>query len=77
MMTSRNHQHEVRPMSAKSQAQSRNALQLVAPRALTAAIKTAAAREMCTVSEYSRRALILKLRADGIDPAAPVSNATA
>ena len=57
-------------MNAKRSAPSRNSLQILAPSSLTAAIKAAAAREMTTASEYSRRALIERLRADGIDPAA-------
>jgi hypothetical protein len=41
----------------------RNALQVLAPLNLTAAVKEAAARELTTASEYTRRALIEKLRA--------------
>jgi hypothetical protein len=55
----------------------RNAIQLLAPPTLTAALKEAAAREMTTTSEYTRRALIEKLRADGIDLARPASPAAA
>jgi hypothetical protein len=50
----------------------RNNLQFLAPKPLTDAIKAAAARDLTTASEYSRRAVIERLRADGFDPAAPV-----
>ena len=43
-------------------------LHVLAPRSLTAAVKAAAARELTTNSEYVRRAVIERLRADGIDP---------
>jgi hypothetical protein len=56
-------------MNAKRAAQSRNSLQILAPPSLTQAIKKAAEREMTTASEYSRRALIARLRAGGFDPA--------
>jgi hypothetical protein len=46
----------------------RKMLQLCAPPALTAAVKVAADREMMTVSEYVRRALIDHLRSNGVDP---------
>lgn len=58
-----------------AQDSSRKLLQLQAPPALTAAIKLAADREMTTISEYVRRALIDRLRAGGIDPAAAKSAA--
>jgi hypothetical protein len=48
---------------------SRKMLQLQAPPALAAAVKFAADREMTTISEFVRRALIDRLRSDGIDPA--------
>jgi len=51
-------------MSAK-----RNTIHLVAPCSLTAALKEAAARELTTPSEYTRRALVERLRSDGVDPA--------
>jgi hypothetical protein len=51
-------------MSAK-----RNTIHLVAPRSLTTALKEAAARELTTPSEYTRRALVERLRHDGVDPA--------
>jgi hypothetical protein len=44
-------------------------LHVLAPRSLTDAVKEAAARELTTNSEYIRRAVIARLRADGIDPA--------
>jgi hypothetical protein len=59
-------------MSAKG-VRARNSLQLLVPESLTAAIKAAAARELTTASEYSRRAVIERLRADGFDPAASVT----
>jgi hypothetical protein len=37
---------------------------------LSAALRLAANRDLQTVSEYVRRAVIERLRADGIDPAA-------
>ena len=40
-----------------------------APVALRNAMERAAEREMTTQSEWMRRAIIQKLRADGIDPA--------
>jgi hypothetical protein len=43
----------------------RYALQVRVPETLTAAIKTAAERELMTMSEYVRRVLIERLRADG------------
>jgi hypothetical protein len=46
----------------------RPVLQLYAPPALTAAVKRAAERELTTMSEYVRRTLIARLRAEGIDP---------
>jgi hypothetical protein len=51
-------------------------LHVLAPRSLTDAIKEAAARDLTTSSEYVRRALLDRLRSDGIVPAArPQSNA--
>ena len=44
-------------------------LHVLAPSSLTAAVKEAAARELTTNSEYVRRAVIERLRADGFDPA--------
>jgi hypothetical protein len=46
-------------------------LHVLAPSSLTAAVKEAAARELTTNSEYVRRAVIERLRADGFDPAQP------
>jgi hypothetical protein len=45
-------------------------LHVLAPRSLTDAVKEAAARELTSNSEYVRRAVIARLRADGIDPRA-------
>jgi hypothetical protein len=53
----------------------RKMLQLCAPPALTSAVKAAADREMTTISEYVRRALIDRLRSDGIDPRAAMDAA--
>lgn len=39
------------------------------PKVLPRAIETAAARNLMTPSEYVRRSVIDRLRADGIDPA--------
>ncbi len=50
-------------------AEKRNSFQIVAPWSLTAAVKVAAEREMTSVSDYVRRALLRQLRNDGIDPA--------
>jgi hypothetical protein len=55
-------------MNVERQAHPRNSLQVRAPWSLTAAVREAAEREMTTSSEYTRRALIEKLRSDGIDP---------
>jgi hypothetical protein len=38
------------------------------PASLPAAIETAAARHLMTASEYVRRSIIDRLKADGIDP---------
>jgi hypothetical protein len=56
-------------MSA-TQVHSRNSIQVLAPWSLRAALKEASARELTSISEYTRRALIAKLRADGLDPTA-------
>jgi hypothetical protein len=53
-------------------------LHVLAPQSLTAAVKTAAARQLTSNSEYVRRAVIERLRADGIDPArAPLPQSSA
>jgi hypothetical protein len=46
-----------------------SSLHVLAPASLTAAVKAAAERELTSNSEYVRRAVIERLRADGIDPA--------
>jgi hypothetical protein len=46
----------------------RYAIQVRAPTSLADAVKTAADRELMTVSEYIRRTLIDRLRHEGIDP---------
>jgi hypothetical protein len=55
-------------MPAERHVHSRNSIQVLAPWSLRAAIKEASARELTSVSEYTRRALIEKLRAAGLDP---------
>jgi hypothetical protein len=45
-----------------------NLLQVRAPEVLSTAVKIAAARNLMTSSEYVRRSLIDRLRADGVDP---------
>jgi hypothetical protein len=45
-------------------------IQVCVPTSLDEAVKLAANREMSTISEYVRRVLIARLRADGIDPTA-------
>jgi hypothetical protein len=45
-------------------------LHLRTPRALQSAVREAARRELMSTSEYVRRALVAKLRTDGLDPAA-------
>jgi hypothetical protein len=44
-------------------------LHVLAPESLTAAVKAAAARDLTTASEYVRRAVVERLRSDGVDPA--------
>jgi hypothetical protein len=43
-------------------------LHVLAPESLAAAVKEAARRDLTTSSEYIRRVLVARLRADGIDP---------
>ena len=43
-------------------------IEIRAPEPLPAAIVRAAGRELTTPSEYTRRAIIEKLQADGINP---------
>jgi hypothetical protein len=52
-------------------------LHVLAPSALVEAVKEAAMREMTNTSEYVRRTLLQRLRADGLDPVqfAPRSDA--
>jgi hypothetical protein len=45
-------------------------IQVCVPPSLDEAVKLAATRELSTISEYVRRVLIDRLRADGIDPTA-------
>jgi hypothetical protein len=49
--------------------QPRSTLQLCVSPKLTEAVRLAASREMTTTSEFVRRVLIARLRAEGIDPA--------
>jgi hypothetical protein len=58
------------------QARGRNSLHVVAPLPLIAAVKNAAVRDVMTMSEYVRRAIIHQLRSDGID-LAPLQRADA
>jgi hypothetical protein len=58
-----------------AQERARKMLQLIVPPRLDEAIKVAADREMSTISEYVRRVLIDRLRADGIDPTQARSSA--
>ena len=44
-------------------------LQIRCPKALPVAIEQAAAQRLMTASEYVRRSVIDRLKADGIDPA--------
>jgi hypothetical protein len=46
-----------------------NSLRIRCPESLPAAIDTAAARNLMTASEYVRRSIIARLKADGIEPA--------
>jgi hypothetical protein len=55
-------------MSTDQTTASKNALHVRAPGALTSAIRDAAARELMTPSEYTRRAVVEKLRRDGVLP---------
>jgi hypothetical protein len=54
----------------------RYAIQVRAPSSLADAVKTAANRELTTVSEYIRRTLINRLRQEGIDPSGKHSGAS-
>jgi hypothetical protein len=55
-------------MSVNAQAK-RNLIQVLVPSSISAAIREAAAHELTSHSEYVRRAVIERLRADGVDPA--------
>jgi len=55
-----------------AQKHSPSLLQVCAPPALRVAVKAAADREMMTISEFVRRTLIDRLRADGVNPATPI-----
>jgi len=46
-----------------------DSLRIRCPASLPAAIDTAAARNLMTASEYVRRSVIDRLKADGFDPA--------
>jgi hypothetical protein len=48
-------------------------LQFRAPESLSEAIDATAKRELQTKSEYVRRSVIDRLRADGIDPSRPAA----
>jgi hypothetical protein len=47
----------------------RNLIQVLVPWSISAAIKEAAAHKLTSNSEYIRRALVERLRSDGVDPA--------
>jgi hypothetical protein len=51
-------------------------LQIRCPEALPLAIEKAASKSLMTSSEYVRRSVIDRLKADGIDPACPELTAT-
>jgi hypothetical protein len=51
-------------------------LQIRCPKTLPVAIEKAAAQRLMTASEYVRRSVIDRLKADGIDPACPELTAT-
>jgi hypothetical protein len=55
-------------MSVNVQAK-RNLIQVLVPSSISAAIREAATRELTSNSEYVRRAVIARLRSDGVDPA--------
>jgi hypothetical protein len=54
----------------------KDSMHILAHASLIAAIKVAAEREMTSPSEFVRRALLQRLRADGVDPAASASATT-
>jgi hypothetical protein len=53
-------------MANRQRARFRTAIQILAPTSLRSAVQEAAARELTTVSEYTRRALVARLRQDGV-----------
>jgi hypothetical protein len=53
-----------------------DSLQIRCPASLPVAIEKAAAQRLMTASEYVRRSVIDRLKADGIDPACPGLTAT-
>jgi hypothetical protein len=55
-------------MNAQRQTKFGKLLQVRTPEVLSEAIEVAAARNLMTPSEYIRRSVIDRLRADGIDP---------
>jgi hypothetical protein len=57
--------------TADRPASSKNSLHVRVPHILTSAIRDAAERELMSPSEFTRRALVEKLRRAGVDPAAP------
>ena len=59
-------------MSTDRPASSKNSLHVRAPMSLTSAIRDAAERELMSPSEYTRRALVEKLRRDGALPMQPL-----
>ena len=51
-------------------------LQIRCPKTLPVAIEKAAAQSLMTASEYVRRSVIERLKADGIDPCRPETTLT-
>jgi hypothetical protein len=56
----------------KTEGEAKPYIQIRTPPQLSNAIRTAANRDLLSVSAYVRQALVQKLRASGIDPAAPI-----
>jgi predicted HicB family RNase H-like nuclease len=56
----------------KIESEAKPYIQIRTPPQLSKAIRTAASRDLLSVSAYIRQALVQKLRADGINPAVPI-----
>jgi hypothetical protein len=50
----------------------RKMLQLIVPPPLAEAVKLAAARQLTSLSDYTRGALLSRMRSEGIDPTAGI-----